>query len=169
MTSFDLYVVLIGALSVLFGWARGLSREVVTLLALAGGFGMVAGLATPLSFVLGEGLTGPIAAILLLFLIGFVVVQAALELGLRKALGPGPRRPDRLAGIVFGGARAWLLWGLGWLAVTIYFDGEALPPALADALTRAPAAAAAEVLTALGVDEVSPPSPIESSDALDAP
>jgi uncharacterized membrane protein required for colicin V production len=153
LTSFDLYVLLIGALSLLFGWVRGGLREAATLLALLGGYAMVAGLATPVSSVLGTGLTGPVLAILLLFLIGFVVVQAALELILRRVLGPKPSRADRVGGLLLGAVRAYLLWGLGWLTVGIYVEGHPLPPSLEEAATRSLGAGAAETLRALGVDE----------------
>lgn len=166
MTSFDLFVVVLVLASLAFGWLRGLTREAITLLALAGGFGMVAGLATPVSSSLSEGLTGPIVAILLLFAIGFLVVTVALEALARRLIGRVPRRPDRLAGLAFGAVRGWLLCGLSWLAVSLYFAGEPLPDVLEEAALGGPASAAAGVLSGLGLDGAAPRD--ESADDLDA-
>ena len=151
MTLFDLFVLAVMALSVLFGATRGLAREAITLLALAGGAAAVAALSGPLDGVLGGGVASAIVLIVLLFGIGFVLVHVLLEALLRHVAGPAPRRPDKLLGGLFGLARGWFVVSMTFLAAGYYFAGAPLPDVLSEAWTRSFAASGAAVLEDVGV------------------
>ena len=151
MTLFDLYVLAVLVLSVLFGAARGLTREAITLLALFGGVVTVALLAGPLGGVFGDELPAVIAVLVLLFALGFVAVHVALEMIARRLIGAAPHKADRALGGVFGAVRGWFLVGLTFLAATYYFEAAALPDVLGKAWTRGFAASGARSLDALGI------------------
>ena len=152
MTLFDLFVLVVMALSVLFGAARGLTREAITLVALFGGVVMVGLLSGPLGGVFGDGLVAIIAVLGGLFAIGFVAVHVGLEMIARRLIGADPKRPDRLLGGAFGLVRGWFLVGLTFLAMTYYFEAAALPDFLAKAWTRGFAASGARVLDGMGIE-----------------
>lgn len=152
MTLFDLFVVAVMALSVLFGAVRGLTREAITLVALFGGIVTVSLLAGPLGGVFGDGLIAVIVVLAALFAIGFIAVQVALEMAARRLIGSVPLKADRALGGVFGAVRGWFLVGLTFLAATYYFERAALPDILADAWTRGFAASGANVLDGMGIE-----------------
>lgn len=152
MTLFDLYVLLVLVLSVLFGAARGLTREAITLLALFGGVVTVGLLAGPLGGLFGDELPAVIAVLVILFAIGFVLVHVALEMIARRLIGAAPHKLDRALGGAFGAVRGWFLVGLTFLAATYYFEAAALPDTLANAWSRGFAASGARTLDALGID-----------------
>ena len=152
MTLFDLYVLAVMALSVLFGATRGLTREAITLVALVGGIVVVGLLARPLGGVFGDGVVAVIAVLVALFAAGFIVVHVALEMIARRLIGTVPKRTDRALGGLFGAARGWFLVGMTFLAATYYFEAAALPDTLADAWTRGFAASGANALDAMGIE-----------------
>ena len=163
LTLFDLYVLAVLVLSVLFGAARGLAREAITLLALLGGVASVALLARPLGGAFGDELPAVIAAVAGLFALGFVLVHAALELIARRLIGAAPHRADRALGGLFGALRGWFLVSLTFLAATYYFEAAALPDALARAWSRGFAAAGARALDAVGLDGTRAPESAEDA------
>ena len=152
MTVFDLYVLAVLVLSVLFGATRGLTREAITLVALFGGIVVVGLLAGPLGGVFGDGLVAVIAVLVVLFAIGFIAVHVALEMVARRLIGSVPKKADRALGGVFGAARGWFLVGLTFLAATYYFEAADLPDTLGDAWTRGFAASGANALDAMGIE-----------------
>ena len=149
MTLFDLLVLLVMATSVLFGATRGLTREAITLVALFAGVVVVAVLGGPLGGIAGGTVAGTIAVIGGLFAIGFVLVHVALEMIGRRLIGADPHRPDRLLGGVFGLVRGWLLAGLAYLSVSLYYEGAPMPEVVEGALTRGLAASGAAFLDGL--------------------
>lgn len=151
MTLFDLLVLVVLALSILFGAARGVLREMVTLAALFAGLVAVGLLGQPLGGWVGEGLVAVTLVLMALFALGFVGVHVALELIARQLIGPVPHRIDRWAGAAFGFLRGWFLVGLV-LLVLSYYHGQALPPSVRDAWLRGFASVSAGVLDRLGVE-----------------
>ena len=152
LTLFDLFVLAVMALSVLFGAARGLTREAITLVALFGGVVMVGLLSGPLSGLFGDGLVAAALVLGGLFAAGFLAVHAGLEVIARRLIGADPKRPDRLLGGAFGLVRGWFLVGLTFLAMTYYFEAAALPDFLGKAWTRGFAASGARVLDGIGIE-----------------
>lgn len=151
MTLFDLLVLVLLALSGLFGAARGLLREMVTLAALFAGLVVVGVLGQPIGGWVGEGLVAVTLVLVALFAVGFVGVHVALELIARQLIGPVPHRIDRWAGGGFGFLRGWFLVGLILLVLT-YYHGQTLPPSVRDAWLRGFAGVSASVLDRLGVE-----------------
>lgn len=151
MTLFDLFVVAVMALSVLFGAARGLTREAITLLGLGGGIVFVALFAAPLGGLFGDRVVAVGVVIAVLFLVGFSLVHVGLELAARKLIGAKPYKVDRISGGIFGIFRGWFICGLTFLAATYYFEAAALPETLGKAWTRGFAASGARVLDGLGI------------------
>lgn len=149
---FDLFVLSIIGLSAMFAWIRGLSREVVTLLAIGAGVGAIALFGPTVSALFGSGIIGPLLGLAAVFLIGFVFASLALEAAVTRVLGAKPVRADKIAGAVFGAVRGWFLLGLVYLALTYYFDETRLPPSIDRAVLRAPVAAAADMLGKLGLE-----------------
>ena len=152
MTLFDLFVLAVMAASVLFGAARGLTREVITLVALFGGIVVVALLARPLGGVFGDGIVAVAVVLFVLFAVGFVAFHVALEMIARRLIGADPKRPDRLLGGLLGALRGWFVVGLTFLAATYYFEAAALPDTLANAWTRGFASSGARILDAMGIE-----------------
>ena len=151
MTLFDLFVLGVTGLSILFGWSRGLMREVVTLVALFGGIVVVAVAGRPLGAVVGGDLPRISLLIFLLFTLGFVAVHYALEQIARRLIGPDPVRVDRWLGGVLGLLRGWFLCGLVWFTVEIYHEPAPMPDRFEDAALAGFASTAAEILEAFGV------------------
>ena len=153
MTLFDLFVLVVMALSVLFGATRGLTREAITLVALFGGIVVVGLLGPPLGGVFGDEVVTVAAVLFVLFAAGFVAVHAALEVIARRLIGADPKRPDRALGGAFGFLRGWFLVGMTYLTAQFYYaDAFALPDVLAEAWTRGFAAVSADALEAMGID-----------------
>ena len=152
MTLFDLLILAVMALSVLFGATRGLLREMVTLAALFAGLVTLGLLGRPLGALVGDGLVAVTILLVLLFATGFVAVHVALELIARQLIGPQPHRIDRWAGAAFGALRGWFLVGLVLLVTTYYFRAGTLPPVIQDAWLRGFAGVSARVLDGLGID-----------------
>ena len=151
MTLFDLYVLIVLALSALFGATRGLTREAITLVALFGGVVVVGTLSGPLGGVFGDGLVAVVCVLVGLFALGFAAVHALLEMAARRLIGADPKRADRALGAVFGAARGWFLVAMTFLAATYYFEATALPDVLGKAWTRGFAASGARALDGMGV------------------
>ena len=153
---FDLFVLAVMALSLLFGMARGLLREMVTLAALFAGLVMVGLLGQPLGALVGNGLVAVSIVLILLFALGFLAVHVALELIARRLIGAAPHRWDRWAGGAFGFLRGWFLVGLTYFALTQYFEPGGLPPQVQNAWLRGFAAVSARTLDAFGIEESVP-------------
>ncbi|MCQ8186182.1 CvpA family protein [Parvularcula maris] len=147
MTVFDLLVLAILAVSSLIGWYRGGLREAVTLLAILGGFLFLnlfgAGAASYVS-----GIPAKIAVFAAVFFVGDLLVSLLGAYLIRRFVGKKVFRNDRVAGLLFGLVRGWVLAAALVFTVITYHDGAALPgwitgsffaPALeatADALLR---------------------------------
>ena len=152
MTLFDLLVLCVMALSVLFGAMRGVLREMVTLAALFAGLVTLGVLGKPLGALVGNELIAVTIVLLLLFAVGFLAVHVALELIARQLIGPRPHRADRWVGAGFGALRGWFLVGLVYLVTTYYHGAQGLPPVVQDAWLRGFAGVSARVLDGLGID-----------------
>lgn len=152
MSLFDLFIIFVLAVSGIFAWVRGLSREVVTLLAI--GLGVLADMwfGAPFSSLFGDGTVGPIIGYTVLFLLVFVIASIGLELLLGRFIGKEPHRADRIAGAVYGLIRGWLLLGLVYLALNIYFDETNPPDWLANSALKGPIASAAALFEQWGLE-----------------
>jgi membrane protein required for colicin V production len=164
VTTFDLFILSVIALSGLFAWVRGFSRELVTLVAIGGGLLGVYLFGAPFSRLFGEGIVGPLVGLAVLFLIGFLLFSVALELLTARFLGRTPKRWDKIAGAVFGVIRGWFLMGLVYLALTYYFDEGNMPEAIDNALLKGVVTTAAGLLEGLGLEREA--QGVESSDPV---
>lgn len=138
MTSFDLIVIAILALSIGFAVVRGALREVGTLAALVGAAAGAYFLIGPLQKTTGTAddfiATLAIGAGLLAVL--FCGLYFGLHLGLRRVrLTGATARADRIGGGVFGFARGLVLIGLGFLAYSYYLAEDRWPEPVNKALT----------------------------------
>lgn len=165
MTYADGFIISILALSVLFAWLRGLSRELITLVAIAAGAAAIYLLGTAVGGVLGEGAIKAAFMLGLLFLVTFTLVTVILEIVVSTFLGKTPRLQDKIAGAVFGLIRGWLILGLAYVTATYYFPEDDMPPAIENATLKSVAISAAGVLESLGLErEYAGDETIESSD-----
>ncbi|MEM9232823.1 MAG: CvpA family protein [Pseudomonadota bacterium] len=151
MTLFDLFILSILALSGVFAWVRGLTRELVTLVAIGFGVGACFLFGQGFSGLFGDGTFSQIIGYAVLFLIVFVLASVALELLLGRFLGKEPKRWDRISGAVYGVIRGWLLLGLVYLALNIYFGETNRPDWLTNSLLKGPIAGAAGFFESLGL------------------
>ena len=166
MTSFDFFILAMIGLSVLFAWIRGLSREVITLLAIGIGLLAIKFFGAGFSSLFGSGTVGPLIGLGVLFLLAFVVGSVALEILTARFMGGKPGFRDKIAGAAFGLLRGWLIVGLAYLALTYYFDEDDMPPAIENAALKGLTTSGASLLEQLGLEkETSGP---ESADAQDA-
>ncbi|WP_370338126.1 CvpA family protein [Parvularcula marina] len=151
MTLFDLFILAILGLSGVFAWIRGFTRELVTLVAI--GFGVMACMFFGQSFstLFGEGTFSQIAGYATLFLIVFIIAHIVLEIVLGRYLGKEPVRLDRIGGVIYGIIRGWLLLGLVYLALNIYFDEDNPPAWLENSLLKGPVVIAAEFFEGMGL------------------
>lgn len=165
VTLFDLFILSIIALSGVFAWVRGLLRELVTLVAI--GIGALACILFGPSFsaLFGEGTFSQIIGYAVLFLIVFVIGSIGLELLLGRFLGKEPARWDKIAGAIFGVIRGWLLLGLVYLALNIYFDEDNPPDWLKNSLLKGPVAAAASFFEGLGLEPLGTETDEESGES----
>lgn len=155
MTWFDLIVLGILGLSVLFAALRGFAREMTTLAALAIGIAAAWYLAAPIGVLFGAQSTMTIVILfVLMFAIGFVAGLIILNIAVGRFIGHKPGVADRVLGVVFGFARGYLLVGLGFLALAYYFDEDRMPDALTGALTYEFAAGAGAMLENIGLENV---------------
>lgn len=153
LTSFDLLVIFILALSIGFAVIRGALKEIGTLLALAvagvGAYALVKPMAAVFfggskSFLVTLGVGVGVGAAL------FVVLYAVLHVGLgRVALSARGVQVDRIFGGVFGLVRGFVLVGLGFLAYAYYLDDDRRPEAVSRALTLPLAESAARVFESM--------------------
>lgn len=158
MTLFDLFILSIVALSGVFAWVRGMTRELVTLAAIGFGVGACFLFGQGFSGLFGEGTFSQIIGYAVLFLIVFVVASVSLELLLGRYIGKEPKRWDRISGAVYGVIRGWLLLGLVYLALNIYFGETKRPEWLTNSLLKGPVAAAAGFFESLGLEPLGPES-----------
>lgn len=156
MTLFDIFILSIVGLSAVFAWVRGISRETITLVAIA--LGVVADMmfGETISGLLGDGTFSLVGGYVLLFLVVFLVAHIALELALGRFVGPDPKLWDRIAGAGYGVVRGWLLLGLVYLALNIYFDEENLPDWLENSALKGPIAVAGGLFEQLGLKPLGP-------------
>lgn len=153
MTWFDFFIVSVLGLSVLFAWMRGFTREVGTLLAIGAGVLALHLFGAQVGGLFGDGLIGPIVSRAVLFLVGFILGSIVVEIGISAVLGRDPGQRDRLAGIVFGLVRGWLLLGLIFILGTYYFDENDMPPPMENARLKGVATSAASVLERFGLEK----------------
>ncbi|MBB4659846.1 putative membrane protein required for colicin V production [Parvularcula dongshanensis] len=164
LTLYDLFILGVLVMSIGFGWIRGVLREGVTLIAIAGGALLVWAFATRSVRILGGSLPVSVVVILVLFTLGFLTVTLALEIILRRFGSVHPSGMDRLTGAVFGALRGWFLVGLTTLGVLAYYDRNDLPAFLSEAAFGDLATSTADTLGALGIDGRAPEA--ESEDEL---
>jgi uncharacterized membrane protein required for colicin V production len=158
MTWFDLLVISLIGLSILFAAHRGLSREVITLLALAIGGVAALWLTGPVTGMLGNpSLLYTMAIAFALFAGFFFASLISKNLLIGKMWGKKPNKYDRIAGGVFGFLRGWLLVGLGFLALEYYFDADRQPKGFSEAALYGFAETAAHILEDLGLETTTPP------------
>lgn len=153
MTSFDLLVIFVLALSVGFAVIRGALKEIGTLLVLSvAGIGGVV-LAKPVAAVFLAGKSSFLTMLSLGVGVGavlFVALYCVLHVGLsRVALSPRGAQVDRIFGGVFGLVRGLVLVGLGFLAYAYYLDDEKRPEAVTKSLTRPLAESVARVFESM--------------------
>jgi membrane protein required for colicin V production len=141
LTAFDVVVILLVLLLALGGLARGFVGEIVSLLAWVAGIFAVRLFYTPakafLAQLTGTEAGGAIAALVVLFIGGFLIVRiigGPLSAGTKGSIiGP----IDRLLGLGFGAAKGVLAAALLFVAANLVFDtvdpGEPSPPWLAEA------------------------------------
>lgn len=165
MTLFDLFIVVVLVVSGLFAWVRGLTREIVTLIAIIIAVFADLWFGAAFSTLFGDGTVAPIIGYSVLFLLVFVVASVLIELLIGRFLGKDPKRWDQIAGAVFGLFRGWLLLGLVYLALNIYF-GETNPPDwLANSALKQPIAAAADLFESLGLEPVENDGAVENGES----
>ncbi|MGE0407963.1 MAG: CvpA family protein [Amphiplicatus sp.] len=147
MTSFDLLVIMVLALSILFAVIRGAIREIGTLGVLAAAALAAFLLIKPLqglfkagdSFLATLAIGGAVGAAAFVFL--YILLHVALS---RLVLSKRARRADRIAGGVFGLVRGLALVGLGFLAYAYYLDEDRRPESVNKAMTLPVAKAMAD-------------------------
>jgi len=170
MTWFDLIVLGILGLSVLFAAFRGFSREITTLAALAAGVIAAYYLAPPLGELFASGST--MTAIMLflgIFTVIFIVSLIVLNSLVSRFIAEKPGRIDRVLGVIFGFLRGYIVVGLLFLALDYYFEDDRMPPAITDALTLGLAAGAADLLESMGLETVTITADTSDMAALSAP
>lgn len=162
MTWFDLIVICVMGLSILFAAFRGISREITTLIALAVAAVLAFWIAGPIAGAMGISLSliTNLILIVVLFAFCFLLVNAGMGMLIKRSLGQQPGRIDRAIGGVFGFLRGWMIVGLAFLALDYYFEGDRRPEALDNALTGGFAMAAADILINLGLETKSSDSSI---------
>jgi membrane protein required for colicin V production len=153
VTTFDLIVLGVFALSALIGLARGATRELTT---------MFAFVAAAVLALVARPYSGPIArhvihahwladgvAILTVFIAVYICVRLAggvVTRGVRSTVLSGP---DRLGGVVVGAVRAWVVVGALALLLDAVTPIERMPPWITGARTYPLVTAAAGSLRAL--------------------
>ena len=157
MTWFDLIVLGLMALSILFATLRGFSREVTTLVALAIGAVAAIWLSGPVGGFIGaaSSLMKNMMVIVALFVVFFFASLIGLNMAVRHLISHQPGRIDRAIGAVFGFLRGWLLVGLGYLALDYYFEADRRPEGITNAATLGFARTAADLLESMGLETVS--------------
>ncbi len=145
MTGFDLLVLLILAVSAGLGWQRGGIRETVTLLGIGAGFLAVGLFGGPVADMAG-GSFARLAALAGLFLVGDLIVTIPGALLVRRWFGPKKQGGDRVAGVIFGGFRGWVLAAAVAFTVEIYHTGTDLPASVDNSLSGDPLLATARTL-----------------------
>ncbi|MEM9988077.1 MAG: CvpA family protein [Pseudomonadota bacterium] len=153
MTSFDFFILSIIGLSVMFAWIRGLSREIVTLIAIGIGILAVSLFSGAVSGIFGANMIGPLIAVSLLFLITFIIASIALEIAVTKVWGRKPHRYDMIGGAVLGLVRGWLIVGLVFIFAYDEPTGAATNSPMHRAALKGVASSAAGFLEQLGVDK----------------
>jgi membrane protein required for colicin V production len=126
VTTFDLLALAILLVSSLIGWCRGGLREAVTLLAILGGFVFLNLFGAGAASYVG-GVPAKIAAFVLMFILGDLVVSLFGGYLIRRFTGRRIMRNDRIAGLLFGLVRGWVLAAALVFTVITYYDGAALP------------------------------------------
>ena len=164
MTVFDIFILSILGLSVMFAWIRGLSREIVTLIAIGVGILAVSLLSGSVSGIFGTGIFGPLIAVSLLFLLTFILVSVVLEVAVSKIWGRTPNRGDMIGGAVLGLVRGWLIVGLVFIFLNDETAGGDMDPVIANSALKGVAASAASLLEQMGIDKTPPPA--ESGDSI---
>lgn len=166
MTFGDGFILSVIALSVLFAWLRGISRELATLLAIGVGVLAIFLFGDTFSGLFGTGAMKAIAALALLFLIAFAAASIGFEVLASTFLGREPGTIDKIAGAVFGILRGWLIVGLAYLALTYYFPENDMPEPIENAKLAGIAKSAASVLESIGLEREYDEA--ESSDSIGA-
>ncbi len=136
---FDFLVILVIVLSTAFAAMRGATREISTLIALAGAAFMGLLLVEPTVAALGKTgsfFTTVFAAVGIVGVF-FIFFHVLAHLGISRIPFP-PRAAlvDRITGGVFGFARGLVLVGLGFLAYGYYQAEERQPESVKSAMTR---------------------------------
>ncbi len=150
MSLFDLLVLLLLVMSGAIGWLRGGVKEVITLLAIGGGFAAFALLGPHLEGA-GGGIAMQAGLLLLVFFGGFSVVSLIGTLTARRITQTLPESVDEATGSLFGALRGWILASFILFTIDIYHV-DAAKPAIIEGSLLAPALRA----TALGLGAPTP-------------
>ncbi|MEO1657343.1 MAG: CvpA family protein [Pseudomonadota bacterium] len=150
MSLFDLLVVLLVVMSGAIGWLRGGVKEVITLLAIGGGFAAFALLGPRLAGA-GGGIAAQAALLLLVFVGGFSVVSLVGTLAARRIAKRLPESVDEATGSLFGALRGWILAAFILFTIDIYHIDSARPAMIEGSLL-----APALHVTAMGLGAPTP-------------
>ncbi|MEM0928908.1 MAG: CvpA family protein [Pseudomonadota bacterium] len=137
MSLFDLLVVLLIVMSGAIGWLRGGVKEVITLLAIGGGFAAFALLGPRLAGA-GGGIAMQAGLLLLVFAGGFSVVSLVGTLAARRITSKLPDSVNEATGSLFGALRGWILAAFVLFTIEIYHV-DAAKPAMIEGSLLAPA------------------------------
>ena len=153
MTLFDLFVLALLGLSILFAWIRGASREISTLIALAIAGGAALLIATPLGRIMGANSDIIIRLVIMtaVFVITFMLTSVGLDMALTKFLSKKPSSLDKWLGASFGFVRGYVLLGLVTLIITHYYDNDTLQTHVRSGFTYGIAESAAGFLNNFGI------------------
>ncbi|MEM7741674.1 MAG: CvpA family protein [Pseudomonadota bacterium] len=137
MSLFDLFVLLLLILSGSIGWLRGGVKEVITLVAIGGGF-LAFTLLGPHLAGAGGGLAMQAMVLVLVFAGGFSLVSLAGTLAARRMTKRLPFEVDQATGSLIGAIRGWILAAFVLFTIEIYHV-DAAKPSMIEASLLAPA------------------------------
>lgn len=170
MTWFDLLVLGIIGLSVLFAAFRGFSREMIDIAALAAGVIAAYYLAPPLGELFASGSTmTAIVIFLILFAVVFILALIILNSLVSRFIDKKPGRINRVLGVLFGLLRGYVVVGLLFLALDYYFEDDRQPAAISNAMTHGLAASAGALLESMGLESDTVTAETSDMAAVDAP
>ena len=154
MTWFDGIVIAALSLSTLFAFARGLTREMISLLVLAVGFIAAIYLSQPIGALVGANNSTftKLLLFLVIFAIIFIMTLLVVE-GLRhKFMGGKIGLIDHILGGLFGLVRGFVLIGGLYLIINYYAADGNTPDGFKNAATLPIAKASADMLENIGFE-----------------
>lgn len=156
MTLFDLLLLVVLITSIGFAVIRGAIKEFATLAAIALAGGVAWWLSKPVLGMLGQSgsFFGTIAVIGVLVVLAFIAIYFGFHMLMRRiTLSGNPGIANRVVGGIFGGIRAYILIGLGFLGYSYYLDAEKWPDGVKNAALLPIATSSAAFFEQFGVDE----------------